>query len=204
MTRWERGRSAVQHNRIKWLMNAGSVLLFALCVVAAIWMWRQGAFRSVDALQAFIDGHGGSAVALFIGLQMAQVVVPFLPGGVSNVAGVLLFGPWKGFLCNFIGITLGSLIAFAMARNFGKPLLEKLFSKKLHDKYVKWTHESRRFDRLFALAIFLPGLPDDFLCFLAGTTGMSWKKFTVITLTCRPLMIFAYSLGSLGLDWLLF
>lgn len=192
----------MQHNRIKWLMNAGSVLLFALCVVAAIWMWRQGAFRSVDALQAFIDGHGGSAVALFIGLQMAQVVVPFLPGGVSNVAGVLLFGPWKGFLCNFIGITIGSLVAFAMARNFGKPLLEKLFSKKLHDKYMKWTHESRRFDRLFALAIFLPGLPDDFLCFLAGTTGMSWKKFTIITLTCRPVMILAYSLGGLGLDWL--
>ena len=192
----------MQHNRIKWLMNAGSVLLFTLCVISAVWMWRQGAFRSVDALQAFIDGHGGSAVALFIGLQMAQVVVPFLPGGVSNVAGVLLFGPWKGFLCNFIGITLGSLIAFAMARNFGKPLLEKLFSKKLHDKYMKWTHESRRFDRLFALAIFLPGLPDDFLCFLAGTTGMSWKKFTVITLTCRPLMIFAYSLGGLGFDWL--
>ena len=51
---------------------------------------------------------------------------------------------------------------------------------------------------LSSLAIFLPGLPDDFLCFLAGTTGMSWKKFALITVTCRPLMIFAYSLGALG------
>ena len=194
----------MNQNRTKLLMNLLSAVLFAGCVGVAIWLWRQGAFRSVDALQTVVDDYGGSAALLFIALQAAQVVVPLLPGGVSCLAGVVLFGPWEGFLWNYIGISLGSFLAFAIARNFGKPLLRRIFSKKLHDKYEKWTHESKRFDRLFALAIFLPGLPDDFLCFLAGTTGMSWKKFTLITLTCRPLMIFAYSLGGLGLDWLLF
>ena len=190
----------MQNNRWKLAVNLCSLLLFGLCVAIAVYLWRLGAFRSVEALQACVDGFGGSAAAMFIALQAAQVVVPLLPGGVSCLAGVVLFGPWEGFLWNYLGIVLGSLLAFAIARNLGKPLLEKLFSKKLHEKYEKWTHESKRFDRLFALAIFLPGLPDDFLCFLAGTTGMSWKKFTLITVTCRPAIIFVYSLGALGLS----
>ena len=188
----------MDHNRLKKLMNAASMALFVLCVALGIWLWRKGVFQSKEALQDFLTNYGGSATTLFLVLQAVQVVIPILPGGVSCLAGVLLFGPWLGFVLNYVGISLGSFVAFAMARNWGKPLLNKLFSKKLHDKYMKWTHESRRFDRLFALAIFLPGLPDDFLCFLAGTTGMSWKKFALITVTCRPLMIFAYSLGALG------
>ena len=188
----------MDHNRLKKLMNAASMALFVLCVALGIWLWRKGVFQSKEALQDFLTNYGGSATTLFLVLQAVQVVIPILPGGVSCLAGVLLFGPWLGFVLNYVGISLGSFVAFAMARNWGKPLLNKLFSKKLHEKYERWTHESRRFDRLFALAIFLPGLPDDFLCFLVGTTGMSWKKFALITVTCRPLMIFAYSLGALG------
>lgn len=188
----------MDHNRLKKLMNAASMALFVLCVALGIWLWRKGVFQSKEALQDFLTNYGGSATTLFLVLQAVQVVIPILPGGVSCLAGVLIFGPWLGFVLNYVGISLGSFVAFAMARNWGKPLLNKLFSKKLHEKYERWTHESRRFDRLFALAIFLPGLPDDFLCFLAGTTGMSWKKFALITVTCRPLMIFAYSLGALG------
>lgn len=188
----------MDQNRLKKLMNAASMALFVLCVALGIWLWRKGVFQSKEALQDFLTNYGGSATTLFLVLQAVQVVIPILPGGVSCLAGVLIFGPWLGFVLNYVGISLGSFVAFAMARNWGKPLLNKLFSKKLHEKYERWTHESRRFDRLFALAIFLPGLPDDFLCFLAGTTGISWKKFALITVTCRPLMIFAYSLGALG------
>ena len=188
----------MDHDRLKKWMNAASLILFILCVALGIWLGRKGVFQSKEALQDFLTNYGGSATTLFLVLQAVQVVIPILPGGVSCLAGVLLFGPWLGFVLNYAGIALGSFVAFAMARNWGKPLLKKLFSKKLHEKYERWTHESRRFDRLFAIAIFLPGLPDDFLCFLAGTTGMSWKKFALITVTCRPLMIFAYSLGALG------
>ena len=188
----------MDQNRLKKLMNAASMALFVLCVALGIWLWRKGVFQSKEALQDFLTNYGGSATTLFLVLQAVQVVIPILPGGVSCLAGVLIFGPWLGFVLNYVGISLGSFVAFAMARNWGKPLLNNLFSKKLHEKYERWTHESRRFDRLFALAIFLPGLPDDFLCFLADTTGMSWQKFALITVTCRPLMIFAYSLGALG------
>ena len=37
--------------------------------------------------------------------------------------------------------------------------------------------------------------PDDFLCYLAGTTSMTWRRFTAIILLGKPLSIALYSLG---------
>ena len=137
----------MDQNRLKKLMNAASMALFVLCVALGIWLWRKGVFQSKEALQDFLTNYGGSATTLFLVLQAVQVVIPILPGGVSCLAGVLIFGPWLGFVLNYVGISLGSFVAFAMARNWGKPLLNKLFSKKLHEKYERWTHESRRYHR---------------------------------------------------------
>lgn len=52
------------------------------------------------------------------------------PGGLSCLAGVILFGAWKGFLCNYIGICAGSVIAFLIAKQLGRPLMEAVFKKK--------------------------------------------------------------------------
>lgn len=76
--------------------------------------------------------------------------------GLGCLAGVLLFGAVNGFFYNYIGICVGSLMAFAIARNCGKPLLELLFSEKTIRKYSAWTEDNGRFARLFAWAIFLP------------------------------------------------
>lgn len=51
------------------------------------------------------------------------------------------------------------------------------------------------FTKLFALAIFLPFAPDDFLCYLAGTTKMKLGSFTCIILAGKPAAIALYSLG---------
>ena len=37
--------------------------------------------------------------------------------------------------------------------------------------------------------------PDDYLCFLAGTTKISWRLYTAIILLCKPFSIALYSLG---------
>ena len=108
---------------------------------------------------------------------------------------MILFGPLLGFVYNYVGICAGSLLAFGIARSLGKPLLEALFPQKLIKKYRRWSEERDRFARWFALAIFFPVAPDDFLCYLAGTTEMSWRKMTAIILLGKPCSIALYSLG---------
>ena len=175
--------------------QAVSLFGLLLCIAAAVWAWNAGLLSSQERLQAFVASCGAAGGLLFVAFQAVQVVVPVLPGGLGCLAGVVLFGPVMGFAYNYVGICIGSLLAFAVARNCGRPLLTMLFSEKLLAKYSSWTEQNNRFARLFALAIFFPVAPDDFLCYLAGTTSMTWRRFTAIILLGKPFSIALYSLG---------
>lgn len=177
------------------VFQAVSLFGLLLCVAAGIWAWRAGLLTSQERMQAFVTSCGAAGGLLFVAFQAVQVVVPVLPGGLGCLVGVVLFGPVVGFVYNYVGICIGSLMAFAVARNCGRPLLRLLFSEKLLTKYSSWTEQNNRFARLFALAIFFPVAPDDFLCYLAGTTSMTWRRFTAIILLGKPLSIALYSLG---------
>ena len=172
-----------------------SLIGFAACILFAIWGWRSGVLTSQEQLEALVRSCGAAGIVLFVLFQAVQVVVPVLPGGLGCLAGVLLFGPLWGFVYNYVGICMGSLAVFAVARYCGKPLLSLLFSEKTIAKYSSWAEEKNRFAKMFALAIFFPVAPDDFLCYLAGTTGISWRCYTAIILLGKPFAIALYSLG---------
>lgn len=55
-------------------------------------------FRSSTSLQVFIQQFGKYAVMIFVLLQVIQVIIPILPGGISSVAGMLMFGNGFGLL----------------------------------------------------------------------------------------------------------
>lgn len=187
----------------KTVLRAVSAVGFALCLLLAVWGWQTGVLTSQERLEALVKSCGAAGAVLFTVFQAVQVVVPILPGGLGCLAGVLLFGPVMGFVYNYVGICAGSLMAFAVARSCGKPLLSLLFSQRTIDRYSRWAEEKDRFARLFALAIFLPVAPDDFLCYLAGTTEMSWRRYTAIILLGKPFAISLYSLGLTALWQLL-
>ena len=180
------------------LEKAGRVISAAgllVCAALGVWFWRAGLLDSQEALRAFVNGFGPAGAAVFVVFQAVQVVVPVLPGGLGCLAGVVLFGPWQGFVYNYVGICAGSLAAFAIARNCGRPLLYRMFPARLIEKYDRCTADKSRFARWLAFLIFIPVAPDDYLCFLAGTTAMRWQRFTAIILLCKPASIALYSLG---------
>ena len=181
-----------------------SLIGLFFCVVAAVWGYQSGYFHSVDALQNWMEKFGGVGIVIFILIQIVQVVFPILPGGISCLAGVLLYGPWKGFVYNYVGICIGSMAAFGIARNLGRAAFEKKFSPAQLRRFESWTGQNSRFPKLFAAAIFFPVAPDDLLCYLAGTTSMTWKQFICIILLGKPCSIDLYSLGLIKIFQLFF
>ena len=127
--------------------------------------------------------------------ELTKADMLILPGGLGCLAGVILFGVWKGFWYNYIGICAGSMAAFAIARACGRPLLESVFPAKMIEKYDRWMGSGSRFAKWFAFLIFIPVAPDDYLCFLAGTTRIGWRLYAAIILLCKPASIALYSLG---------
>ena len=146
-------------------------------------------------MEAFLQPFGLWAPAIFILIQIVQVVIPILPGGISCLGGVVLFGAGWGFVYNYVGICIGSLVAFLLAKQYGRPLVESLVSRSSYEKYSRWLENGKKFDRFFAAAIFFPVAPDDLLCYLAGLTKMSVKKFTAIIVLGKPASIALYSMG---------
>lgn len=174
------------------IIRAAVVVVFGSIVAMFVWGFSSGTFTSLEAMQSWVDGFGAAGPVLYIIAQAAQVVVPVIPGGVGIVAGPMLFGFFEGFLYNYIAIVIGSMIDFWVGRHLGLPVVRAFFPAKLIDKYVEWTRRPY-FVRGFAAAIFLPVAPDDLLCYLAGMTGMDWKKFTLIIILGKPWSILVYS-----------
>lgn len=177
----------------KTTINLCTLLGLVACGVFIVYGFQRQIFTSQDALRSFVGGFGAFGAVVFVLFQAVQVVVPILPGGLGCLAGVLLFGPWLGFVYNYVGICLGSIAAFLLAKLYGRPILSVLFRQETIEKYEGWTN--RHFARWFALAIFFPVAPDDFLCWLAGTTKMTLGRFSAIILLGKPASIALYSLG---------
>jgi uncharacterized membrane protein YdjX (TVP38/TMEM64 family) len=97
-------------------------------------------------------------------------------------------------LCNYIGISLGSLAAFLLARHLGMPFVKQVISQEQYDKYVGWITGKKCYTLVLWLAILLPLAPDDFLCYFSGLTRMSFQKFAWIIVLAKPWCILAYSL----------
>ena len=165
-----------------------------MIILAAIGA-ASGIFSSQERLEQFLAQAGVLAPGIFLLIQIVQVIIPILPGGVTCLIGVVVFGPVWGFIYNYAGLVIGSIISFLLIRKYGRALILKLVSEKNYNKYIGWLEKGKKFQILFAAAIFLPGFPDDVLCMLAGLSGMSFGRFTLIMLLCRPISLIGYSVG---------
>ncbi len=178
---------------LKLIINAitiiGTIITFILLYIAI----KEEIFTSEEKLKLLLDKCGYLAPLIFVFIQIVQVIIPLIPGGVSQAVGVLVFGPFWGFIYNYIGIVIGSIIVFLLARKYGMPLIKKMFKKELIDKYIGWLDKGKKFEKFFAFAIFLPVAPDDFLCYLAGVTKITVKKYIAIIVLLKPFTIAMYS-----------
>lgn len=192
----------VKNFRLNWF----DLLTVAGLVVTGLFIYlgyHNGIFDSRESLIEYVESFGAQAIIVFIFIQFLQVILPILPAAVTCVAGVILFGPVWGILYNYVGICIGSFGAFLISKRYGQPLVEKMLNEKIFKKYSKWLNDSKVFDRVFAIGIFGPLAPDDALCYLAGLTQMSLKKFGLIILFGKPIPIALYSLGwSTIVNWL--
>lgn len=165
-------------------------IFFTICATGII-----KKIRSIEALRDYISQFGSMAVLLYILFCFLQVVILPVPGSVTVAAGVALFGPLKCSIYSFIGITLGSVVAFAIGRWIGEKAVQWIVGK---DTLKKWLKKLKGKDYLILSIMFLlPLFPDDVLCFVAGLSSMTWPYFLIMIIVTRATSILgtAYSVG---------
>ncbi len=156
--------------------------------------WSQ-VFSSRDSVREFVERFDPYHVVVFIVLQTAQVVIAPIPANVVALAGGALFGLWGGFLVSSAGLILGSLIAFSIARFFGRPVVEAFVDPQHIDRYIDGI--ANRHFLILLVIVLMPFFPDDIICFVAGLSSMPVPAFLFLIILGRtPGMLVSSLVGS--------
>ena len=173
------------------------ILLAALIGTAAFALikgWVGGHFNSVDTLRAYVASYGMWAPVILTLIQLLLAVLPICPSFTGCVVGAALFGAAGGFWTNYIGISAGSIAAYALAKRFGIQLVNKMIPMQKYEAYIEKINRSKSYPKLLFIAILLPMAPDNFLCYFSGLVNMPTKKFVTIIIAAKPWCILFYSI----------
>ncbi|EOT47757.1 MULTISPECIES: TVP38/TMEM64 family protein [Enterococcus] len=152
-----------------------------------------GIFHSTKTLQTFIEQFGHLGILFFIILEIVQVIVPILPGGISTVAGMLLFGTFHGLVYSYIGLVIGEIIAYFLVKHYGHAFVKMVLSKKAYERFeASIEKHHKNIKRFMMLTFLIPFAPDDIACFIAGISRMNFKEYLLIILTLKPISIAIY------------
>lgn len=188
------------HNHLHKYIRRIPIIGLLFFLVLIIYAYQHGIFRSTTSLQRFIQQFGEYAVVIFILLQIIQVIIPILPGGISSVAGLLMFGNGWGLLYSCIGLIIGEAIGFLLVRYYGVSFVQLILSPKKYQKFDQLlTQKTKDIKKVLCLTMLIPFAPDDLVCLVAGLTKISFKEYIQIVLLLKPWSVGAYSLIMLYL-----
>jgi len=178
-------------------MNSKKLLWFLVAAIPVLllivgYIFPSTFFSNQEALRQYLESFGIWAPLMFILLQIVQVVITPFSHYVVGILGGYMFGTWPGFIYNLIGRIIGTLIAFYLARKYGRFIIEKLVKQKTIKKYDKLFEKGKG---ILFLMYFLPLFPDDELSYLAGFSSIKSKIFI-------PIMALGHIGGSLGLAYI--
>lgn len=151
----------------------------------------------VQLLKALSD-YKAAAPFLFIIIRSLAIIIPPIPGIVFDLAGILIFGWFWGFIYAEIGTMLGAMAAFFIARRFREPVIKRIcFLKKAVDWEKKFS-ENKKFWVLVAFR--LPtNTAFDYISYAAGLTTIKPIVFFFSTLLGNiPSTFLVYYFGGLS------
>ncbi len=171
--------------KVRWIIGGA---IIATLVASCGWLVLTNAPAYQFLVRLYVDKRflkhmlrewGVLAPVIFIGLQALQVIISPIPGELTGILGGYLFGEWVGLFYSTIGLTLGSVAAFAVGRWLGTRYIRSLVSPDIWRK-MGFIVEAE--GAILCFVIFLiPGLPKDMACYLFGLSPMPFWVFGVVS-----------------------
>ena len=151
-----------------WLAIVGAILIGALVVVR----------MHSDGITRFINHHPFWGVFLYLILNVLDAVIA--PGATLPLIPVAAraWGRVPAALVTTAGWTLGSLIAFLIARRWGYPIVKKLTSRERIRQMGKYIPD----DLFWSIVLLRLVMPMDVMSYVLGLlTDISWSRYMLAT-----------------------
>lgn len=154
-------------------------------------------FKSLEEINKLLIQYKTASIFLYIGLQIFQIIVSVLPGQALQFAAGYAYHFWLGFLFSAIGIAIGTVITFYLARFLGKDALHIIFGEEKFTKFVHTLNSKRSYLVLFVIFL-IPGIPKDLFTYAAGVSEIRILPFLALSLVGRtPAMIGSIMMGNM-------
>src|SRR5690606_35790232 len=201
------------HRAVPWTVLIGGAIAFGIAWAVS------DAFRAEvtevaevltsgdqERIRDYLHGYGVYGPIASVLLMMAQVVFAPIPASVVQLANGVVYGTFWGGLLNLIGQMAGATMAFTIARSLGKGTVEKLAGKTQHEGVEIWLQ--RWGGKALFVVRAIPGMPSDFVSYLAGLTKMPVRTYLTATFLGYIPQSVAYAwLGDDAMDyfwWIVF
>nr|WP_276932875.1 VTT domain-containing protein [Globicatella sulfidifaciens] len=185
--------SLISLKKKRSLIRYTTIVGIIFTVIASFFIAQSSFFKPGGGFNELLEKLGIIGPIVFIFLQITQTIYPIIPMGITNVIGNLVFGTWLGFLCNVTGMLIGSSINFYLGRRFGESVVKAFISDEQYEKYISKIGDSKAFERLIIIGFILPVFPDDIFCMISGMSKLTFKRFFILVLLCRPISLFVFT-----------
>ncbi|MGI6151027.1 MAG: TVP38/TMEM64 family protein [Christensenellales bacterium] len=182
-----------------------SVLKFIILVilvgvaVGVAWYFRDTIAAVIEdpkGLRDYLQSFGFWGFVIYLGIQIAQVVTIIVPGEVLNVCGGFIYGTPLGFFLSWIGIMVGSVIAFYLSRSLGRDFISRIIPEKQIKKVEELLNSTKGTVGLFVICM-IPLISKDTLIYVAGLTPVKPSRMlTIYGLTRIPGNLIWVSVGA--------
>lgn len=156
-----------------------------------------GNIENMESIADFLKEYKWESAFIYIGLQIAQIIISVLPGQVFQMAAGYLYGFLPGLLLSFVGALLGSTIAYYLATFLGRDALKLFVKPETMDNLALKLNTKKAYLIVFLLYL-IPGLPKDVIAYGAGASKMNIKAFLLMSMAGRlPAMSGSILMGAL-------
>lgn len=172
-------------------MSSRKLLLILIVgvLLVALWIYREpiGAwlrwFSDLDAVIESIRGYGLRGPAILFLLFILQAFLAFIPGQALMISSGIIYGFAGGFFLTWTSLVIGGQIAFWLSRKFGRPFAEKWIAP---DTLNRWDKSAAgQGVAFYVIALVMPFVPNDAMCYVAGLGSMSFKRFLLANMLGR-------------------
>jgi len=180
------------HLVIKRIVGIILVLMFfALMGLVAVFVGKPlissifgGEGNAAGTFQKIVESNPVSGRLLYIGIQILQVFIAFIPGEVVEIAGGLAFGAIEGMILSLLGVAVGSSIIFMLTKTLGMKFVQ-LFASPDKINELKFIRDGKNLEWIVFYAFLIPGTPKDLLTYVVGLTRMKLGSFLLISILAR-------------------
>lgn len=152
-------------------------LIFAVLLVFAVAMILRA--EPLSVLRGAVEDNIFWGMVIFVLIEAASIVVVPVTTLLLIPVAADLFGALATALLSILGWGIGSVAAFAVARHFGLPAVQRLIGKERLDKYRKALGERAQF---WSVVLLRALFPVDVISYALGLfSTLSLKKYILAT-----------------------